>query len=78
MDNNPWPIFDALLTGNTVETDRLMHEALTVDVGDESLFKFLIKGWIVDLTMIQQFKKKVDIGQFLEKQIKQYWNFRKN
>lgn len=77
MANNPWPIFDSLLNGNTAETNRLLHDGLEKDV-QGNIFQFLIDGLVADERLIQKFKMTKDIEAFIEEQVKLYWKTKLN
>ena len=77
MDNNPWPLFDALSNGNTKETERLLHESLKED-HDGKLLQFLVDGLAADEYFFQEFKMNLDVMKFIEDQVKQYWKAKLN
>lgn len=78
MDNNPWPIFDALLSGNTRETERLFHESLKRDEPDANLLQTLLDVLIFDEQIVQDFQRKMILQSNMVKQIRQYWDLKKN
>lgn len=77
MDNNPWPLFDSLLNGDTKETERLFHDSLKEDHSG-NLLQFLVDGLSVDEYYLQEFKMNMDVMNFVEDQVKKYWKAKLN
>lgn len=77
MEDTPWPVFDALINGNTKESERSLHDALLVD-RKEFLLGHLLNALKVDGEIVSNFENKLAMKAYIDKQLEYLKKARQN